>query len=164
MKNELSDDLIRQIIANPKIDLSKRIEILKLYNYLKKYLKINYIEKENEIYNNLGVNNKLSKIDFEIKRMNQTLEKKYPKEEYEERLNLIKNTYNLIISDTLNNIKINQERLNNLLERIVLLELDMEMKVGLYQEVDELLKKEINNLYQENYYIKKKDWFNNGTK
>lgn len=164
MKKELSDELIRQIIANSKIDLSKRIEILKLYNYLRKYFKINYIEKENEIYNNLGVNNKISKIDFEIKRINQTLEKNYSKEEYEERLNLIKSTYNLIISDTLNNIKINQERLNNLLERIVLLELDMEMKVGLYQEVDELLKKEINNLYQENNYIKKKDWFNNGTK
>lgn len=164
MKKELSDELIRQIIANSKIDLSKRIEILKLYNYLRKYFKINYIEKENEIYNNLGVNNKISKIDFEIKRINQTLEKNYSKEEYEERLTLIKSTYNLIISDTLNNIKINQERLNNLLERIVLLELDMEMKVGLYQEVDELLKKEINNLYQENNYIKKKDWFNNGTK
>lgn len=171
MKKTIDDEIIKEFISTSTIEISTKIEIIKIYNYFKRIAKTNYIEKEKEIYNKIGVKDKISKIDFEIKRIKQVLENNKEKERnFKERYMLIKNTYYLILNDALSNIKIRTERLDDLLERIILIELDMGMEIGLYEEMEKMLNKTINNSYQQNInfkldetnnYTKKREGFNN---
>lgn len=165
--NKLDDKLIKSITSMNDIDLNERINIFKLYKFFTKFSNVNYISLEKNIYSKFNINDKLSIIKFEIDRIGLFIkENGLMKSEYDERYNLIKGTYSLILNDTLSNIGISEERYDSLLERIALLEFDMNMKLCLYSEITKILCDKVeeiaeykNNLVVNNKYpnIKKKD-------
>lgn len=165
--NKLDDKLIKSITSMNDIDLNERINIFKLYKFFTKFSNVNYISLEKNIYSKFNINDKLSIIKFEIDRIGLFIkENGLMKSEYDERYNLIKGTYSLILNDTLSNIGVSEERYDSLLERIALLEFDMNMKLCLYGEITKILCDKIeeiteykNNLFGNNKYpnIKKKD-------
>ena len=166
--NKLDDKLIKSITSMNDIDLNERINIFKLYKFFTKFSNVNYISLEKNIYSKFNINDKLSIIKFEIDRIGLFIkENGLMKSEYDERYNLIKGTYSLILNDTLSNIGVSEERYDSLLERIALLEFDMNMKLCLYSEITKILCDKVeeiteykNNLVVNNKYpnIKKKDW------
>lgn len=165
--NKLDDKLIKSITSMNDIDLNERINIFKLYKFFTKFSNVNYISLEKNIYSKFNINDKLSIIKFEIDRIGLFIkENGLMKSEYDERYNLIKGTYSLILNDTLSNIGVSEERYDSLLERIALLEFDMNMKLCLYSEITKILCDKVeeiteykNNLVVNNKYpnIKKKD-------
>lgn len=165
--NKLDDKLIKSITSMNDIDLNERINIFKLYKFFTKFSNVNYISLEKNIYSKFNINDKLSIIKFEIDRIGLFIkENGLMKSEYDERYNLIKGTYSLILNDTLSNIGVSEERYDSLLERIALLEFDMNMKLCLYCQITKILCDKIeeiteykNNLFGNNKYpnIKKKD-------
>lgn len=165
--NKLDDKLIKSITSMNDIDLNERINIFKLYKFFTKFSNVNYISLEKNIYSKFNINDKLSIIKFEIDRIGLFIkENGLMKSEYDERYNLIKGTYSLILNDTLSNIGVSEERYDSLLERIALLEFDMNMKLCLYSEITKILCDKVeeiteykNNLFGNNKYpnIKKKD-------
>ncbi len=165
--NKLDDKLIKSITSMNDIDLNERINIFKLYKFFTKFSNVNYISLEKNIYSKFNINDKLSIIKFEIDRIGLFIkENGLMKSEYDERYNLIKGTYSLILNDTLSNIGVSEERYDSLLERIALLEFNMNMKLCLYSEITKILCDKVeeiteykNNLVVNNKYpnIKKKD-------
>lgn len=165
--NKLDDKIIKSITSMNDIDLNERINIFKLYKFFTKFSNVNYISLEKNIYSKFNINDKLSIIKFEIDRIGLFIkENGLMKSEYDERYSLIKGTYSLILNDTLSNIGVSEERYDSLLERIALLEFDMNMKLCLYCQITKILCDKVeeiteykNNLFGNNKYpnIKKKD-------
>lgn len=153
-------ELIKSIISSNDIDLNERVKIFKLYNFFIKFSEKDYTSLEKNIYSKFNIDDKLSIIRFEIERMGFFIRQNgLQGSEFEDRYNLIKGTYSLILSDTLSSIKIDEKRYDNLLKRIALLEFDMNMKLCLYNEINEVLYDKITNVVENKKNKLKTDFY-----
>mgnify|MGYP004466225309 FL=1 len=158
--NRIDDKLIKSIISSNDIDLNERVKIFKLYNFFIKFSEKDYTSLEKNIYSKFNIDDKLSIIRFEIERMGFFIRQNgLQGSEFEDRYNLIKGTYSLILSDTLSSIKIDEKRYDNLLKRIALLEFDMNMKLCLYNEINEVLYDKITNVVENKKNKLKTDFY-----
>lgn len=158
--NKIDDKLIKSIISSNDIDLNERVKIFKLYNFFIKFSEKDYTSLEKNIYSKFNIDDKLSIIRFEIERMGFFIRQNgLQGSEFEDRYNLIKGTYSLILSDTLSSIKIDEKRYDNLLKRIALLEFDMNMKLCLYNEINEVLYDKITNVVENKKNKLKTDFY-----
>lgn len=158
--NRIDAELIKSIISSNDIDLNERVKIFKLYNFFIKFSEKDYTSLEKNIYSKFNIDDKLSIIRFEIERMGFFIRQNgLQGSEFEDRYNLIKGTYSLILSDTLSSIKIDEKRYDNLLKRIALLEFDMNMKLCLYNEINEVLYDKITNVVENKKNKLKTDFY-----
>lgn len=158
--NKIDAELIKSIISSNDIDLNERVKIFKLYNFFIKFSEKDYTSLEKNIYSKFNIDDKLSIIRFEIERMGFFIRQNgLQGSEFEDRYNLIKGTYSLILSDTLSSIKIDEKRYDNLLKRIALLEFDMNMKLCLYNEINEVLYDKITNVVENKKNKLKTDFY-----
>ena len=141
------DIMFKKIIFNKKYEEQKRL--LKLYsNYKNIKINNNYKELEAKIYAKQGINNRKEKVDFEIQRIKKNLKNNGKNDPIvKNRIKFIEKAYIVYLLYSEDNKDDNI--LKYIINDIILLELDMDMKIGLWEELCEYVEKEITKEYDE---------------
>ena len=141
------DIMFKKIIFNKKYEEQKRL--LKLYsNYKNIKINNNYKELETKIYAKQGINNRKEKVDFEIQRIKKNLKNNGKNDPIiKNRIKFIEKAYIVYLLYSEDNK--DDDILKYIINDIILLELDMDMKIGLWEELCEYVEKEITKEYDE---------------
>ena len=141
------DIMFKKIIFNKKYEEQKRL--LKLYsNYKNIKINNNYKELETKIYAKQGINNRKEKVDFEIQRIKKNLKNNGKNDPIiKNRIKFIEKAYIVYLLYSEDNKE--DDILKYIINDIILLELDMDMKIGLWEELCEYVEKEITKEYDE---------------
>lgn len=141
------DIMFKKIIFNKKYEEQKRL--LKLYsNYKNIKINNNYKELETKIYAKQGINDRKGKVDFEIQRIKKNLKNNGKNDPIiKNRIKFIEKAYIVYLLYSEDNK--DDDILKYIINDIILLELDMDMKIGLWEELCEYVEKEITKEYDE---------------
>lgn len=139
------DGIFKNIIFDLKPEEQRKL--LKLYSNYKNIKSYdNYEELEKDIYTRQSVNNDKEKVKFELERIKDFIEvNKIENREIFDRFYFVNKAF--IIYSTYGEESIDNGALKDIIESIILLELDLGMRIGLYMELCECFEKEIINSY-----------------
>jgi len=116
--------------------ISKKVKLLKLYDLYKRFINVNYISEEEELYKVCRESQK-EKIKLEIKRIINVLSK--------DGTNYDAINKAILMSDEIEIMDFDSETVvKNMFNRIIDLELDLDIPIGLYKETIEYFLQKIN--------------------
>lgn len=133
--------------------ISKKVKLLRLYNLYKKLINANYMADEEELYKICRGSNK-EKIKLEIKRIINVLSK--------DGTNYDAINKAILMSDEIEIMDFDSETaVKNMFNRIIDLELDLDIPIGLYKETIEYFLQKINQHKTDIFDYKFKDDYDN---